>query len=102
MIVDCSSDDIVYTSLFTGVLGNYLKPSIAAAGMDPDHLPESDPSKTSFASGSSKPKSWKEIWGSGQGIGAVKAVVGAAELVDRLEREYLAARARLGLATAKE
>jgi len=102
MIVDCSSDDIVYTSLFTGVLGNYLKPSIAAAGMDPDHLPESDPSKMSFASGSSKRKSWKEIWGSGQGIGAVKAVVGAAELVDRLEREYLAARARLGLATAKE
>jgi nitronate monooxygenase len=99
MIVDCSSDDIVYTSLFTGVLGNYLKPSIAAAGMDPDNLPKSDPSKMSFASGSSKPKSWKDIWGSGQGIGAVKEIVGAAELVDRLEREYLAARARLGLAT---
>jgi len=97
MIVDGSSDDIVYTSLFTGVLGNYLKPSIAAAGMDPENLPESDPSKMSFASGSSKPKSWKEIWGSGQGIGAVKQVVGAAELVDRLEQEYLAARARLGL-----
>jgi len=98
MIVDCASDDIIYTSLFTGVLGNYLKPSIRAQGMDPDNLPESDPSKMSFASGSSKPKSWKEIWGAGQGIGAIKEVSGAAELVDRLDREYFAARARLGLA----
>ncbi len=98
MIVDCASDDIVYTSLFTGVLGNYLKPSIRAQGMDPDKLPESDPSKMSFASGSSKPKSWKEIWGAGQGIGAIKEVTGAAELVDRLDHEYRAARARLGLA----
>jgi nitronate monooxygenase len=98
MIVDCASDDIVYTSLFTGVLGNYLKPSIRAQGMDPDNLPESDPSKMSFASGSSKPKSWKEIWGAGQGIGAIKEVTGAAELVDRLDHEYRAARARLGLA----
>jgi nitronate monooxygenase len=65
--------------------------------MDPDNLPESDPSKMNFSSGSSKPKSWKEIWGSGQGIGAVKEVVGAAELVARLEREYNAARHRLGL-----
>jgi len=98
MIVDCAAEDIVYTNLFTGVLGNYLKPSIAAQGMDPDNLPASDASKMSFASGASKPKSWKDIWGSGQGIGAVHEIVGAAELVDRLEREYLAARARLGLA----
>ncbi len=98
MIVDGTSDDIVYTSLFTGVHGNYLKPSIRAQGMDPDRLPESDPSKMDFAGGSSKPKSWKDIWGAGQGIGAVKEVTGAAELVDRLEREYRAARARLGLA----
>ena len=92
MIVDCTSADIVYSNLFSGILGNYLKPSIAALGMDPDKLPESDPSQMDF----SKPKSWKEIWGSGQGIGAVHEIAGAAELVDRLEREYLAARSRLG------
>lgn len=97
MIVDGSSADIIYSSLFTGVYGNYLKPSIAAAGMDPDNLPESDPSQMNFSSGSSKPKSWKDIWGAGQGIGAIKDVVGAAELVARLEREYNAARHRLGL-----
>jgi nitronate monooxygenase len=79
-------------------LGNYLKPSIRRAGMDPDNLPESDPSKMDFSSGSSKPKSWKEIWGSGQGINAIKGVLGAAELIDNLEAEYLAARQRLGLA----
>jgi nitronate monooxygenase len=92
MIVDCTSADIVYSNLFSGILGNYLKPSIAALGMDPDKLPLSDPSQMDFA----KPKSWKEIWGSGQGIGAVHEIAGAAELVDRLEREYLAARARIG------
>jgi nitronate monooxygenase len=97
MIVECAADDIIYSSLFTGVYGNYLKPSVVAAGMDPDNLPESDPSKMNFSSGSSKPKSWKEIWGSGQGIGAVKDVVGAAELVARLENEYHLARRRLGL-----
>jgi nitronate monooxygenase len=102
MIVDCAADDIVYSSLFTGVLGNYLKPSVAAQGLDPDNLPESDPSAMNFSSGSSKPKSWKEIWGSGQGIGAVKEVVGAGDLVDRLEREYLAARARLGFCSRTE
>jgi len=95
MIVDSAADDVVYTSLFTGVLGNYLKPSVAAQGLDPDNLPSSDPSAMSFASGSSKPKSWKDIWGSGQGIGAVTDVVPAAALVDRLEREYRAARARI-------
>ncbi|WP_088343222.1 MULTISPECIES: nitronate monooxygenase family protein [Rhodomicrobium] len=97
MIAASAAEDIVYTNLFTGIHGNYLKPSITAAGMDPDNLPSSDPSAMNFASGTSKSKAWKEIWGSGQGIGAVKAVVPAAELVDRLERQYLAARARLGM-----
>src|SRR6478735_8743962 len=92
MIVASSSDDIVYSSLFTGVLGNYLKGSIRNAGLDPDALPESDPSKMSFA-GDAK-KAWKDIWGCGQGIGAIKAVVPAAELVARLAREYEAARAK--------
>jgi nitronate monooxygenase len=96
-IVDGAADDIVYTNYFTGVHGNYLKPSIAAQGLDPDNLPESDPSKMNFSSGSSKPKSWKDIWGCGQGIGAIKSVVTAAELVDRLAREYAAARRRLRL-----
>ena len=94
-IVESNSDDIVYSNLFTGVHGNYLKPSIRAAGMDPDHLPESDPSAMNFGDGAKK--AWKDIWGCGQGIGAVKAVVPAAELVARLKREYEAARARLGL-----
>jgi nitronate monooxygenase len=96
-IVESNSDDIVYSNLFTGVHGNYLKPSIRAAGMDPDNLPESDPSKMDFGGGEgSKPKAWKEIWGCGQGIGAVKAVVPAAEMVARLKREMLAAQQRLG------
>ena len=98
-IVDCNSDDIVYSSLFTGVHGNYLKPSIRAAGLDPDNLPESDPSKMSFGGGEgSKPKAWKEIWGSGQGIGAVTEVTSAAALVDRLKREYAAALQRVNAA----
>ncbi|MBK0400259.1 nitronate monooxygenase [Limibaculum sp. M0105] len=101
MVVESSSDDIVYSSLFTGVHGNYLKGSVRAAGMDPDNLPESDPSKMDFASGSSKPKSWKDIWGAGQGVGAVHEVTAAAQLVDRLAREYDAARARLGLSSAR-
>jgi nitronate monooxygenase len=99
-IVAGSSDDIVYTNLFTGVHGNYLKPSIVAAGLDPDHLPESDPSKMNFgggAEGASSAKAWKDIWGCGQGIGPVKAVLPTAALVDRLEREYRAARERLAL-----
>ena len=94
-IVDATSDDIVYTSLFTGVHGNYLKPSIRAAGLDPDHLPESDPSKMNFGSGR---KAWKDIWGCGQGIGAVHGVVPAADLVARLRSEYEAARARIDAA----
>ncbi len=94
MILACSSDDIVYSSLFTGVHGNYLKPSIRNAGMDPDHLPESDPSKMNFGGEGAK-KAWKDIWGCGQGIGAVKAVVPARELCERLAREYREARARV-------
>jgi nitronate monooxygenase len=94
-IVDCTSDDIVYSSLFTGVHGNYLKPSIRNAGMDPEDLPDGDVTKMSFGSGdSSKGKAWKDIWGCGQGIGAIKSVVPARELVARLQREYDAARAR--------
>ena len=96
-IVDSNSDDIVYSSLFTGVHGNYLKPSVRNAGMDPDNLPESDPTKMNFGGGDSAKKAWKDIWGCGQGIGAVKAVVPTAEMVARLRREYLAARARLVL-----
>jgi nitronate monooxygenase len=93
MIVGSSAEDIVYTSLFTGVHGNYLKRSIAAAGLDPDNLPESDPSKMSFGSGSTK--AWRDIWGAGQGVGAVDAVLATAELVARLEAEYRAAKIAL-------
>jgi nitronate monooxygenase len=93
MIVDSSSDDIVYSNLFTGVHGNYLKGSIRNAGLDPDNLPESDPSKMNFG-GDSK-KAWKDIWGCGQGIGAIKGVQPAAELIARLSREYEAARRRV-------
>ena len=95
-IVDGTSDDIVYSSLFTGVHGNYLKPSIRAAGLDPDHLPEGDVTTMNFGGGGEgAKKAWKDIWGCGQGIGAVHAVVPAAELVARLQREYDAARERL-------
>ena len=94
MIVESGAEDIVYTNLFTGVHGNYLKPSLVKAGLDPDHLPESDPSKMNFGS-DRPPKAWKEIWGCGQGIGAVKAVLGAGELVGRLQREYQEARREL-------
>lgn len=95
MITECGAEDIVYSSLFTGVWGNYLKPSIARAGMDPDNLPESDPSAMNFGANREKPKSWKEIWGAGQGIGAIKQVQPAAELVARLAQEYDAAKARM-------
>lgn len=99
MIVDSNAVDIVYSNLFTGVHGNYLAPSIVRAGMDPAHLPEGDLSTMNFGSGgNTSAKAWKDIWGCGQGIGAVKAVLPAAELVARLVREYDAARARLGLA----
>ncbi len=101
-IVDGSSDDIVYSSLFTGVHGNYLKPSIRAAGLDPDHLPESDPSAMSFGGGEgAKKKAWKDIWGCGQGIAAVDKVVPARELVARLAAEYREAGQRLSFKGAK-
>ena len=93
-IVECNSDDIVYSNLFTGVHGNYLKPSIRAAGLDPDNLPESDPSKMNFGGEGSK-KAWKDIWGCGQGIGAVTEVASTAGLVARLKAEYRAAQQRL-------
>jgi nitronate monooxygenase len=92
-IVDSNSDDIIYSNLFTGVNGNYLAPSIRAAGMDPDNLPESDPSNMSFGSGTSK--AWKDIWGCGQGIGAINQVQPAGELVAQFRREYEAARQRI-------
>ena len=92
-IVDGNSDDIVYSNLFTGVHGNYLAPSIRAAGMDPDNLPESDPSKMNF--GGDKSKAWKDIWGCGQGIGSINKVQSTAEYVAQLRQEYLQARARL-------
>jgi len=95
MIVDSSSNDIVYTNLFTGVHGNYLKPSISAAGLDPDNLEQSDASAMDFSQGQEKPKSWKEIWGSGQGIGAVSEVLPTAKLVDRLHHEFEQAQTRL-------
>ena len=95
-IVDGNSDAIVYSNLFTGVHGNYLAPSIRAAGMDPDNLPQSDPSTMNF--GGDAKKAWKDIWGCGQGIGAIDKVVPARELVARLAREYGTARARLALA----
>jgi nitronate monooxygenase len=92
-IVDCNSDDIVYSNLFTGVHGNYLAPSIRAAGMDPEQLPVSDHSTMDFAG--DKAKAWKEIWGCGQGIGAVTKVQPAAAYIAQLKREYVAAKARV-------
>ncbi len=99
MIVDSSARDIVYSSLFTGVLGNYLRGSISAAGLDPDNLPSGDPSQMDFAAAVGGAKAWKDIWGCGQGIAAVREVLPARQLVERLQREYEAARRRLcGLA----
>ncbi|OQW89198.1 MAG: 2-nitropropane dioxygenase [Rhodoferax ferrireducens] len=92
-IVDGTSDDIVYSNLFTGVHGNYLAPSIRAAGLDPEHLPESDPSAMNF--GGDKSKAWKDIWGCGQGIGAVTQIQSTADFIAQLKREYAAARQRL-------
>jgi nitronate monooxygenase len=88
MIVDSKAGDVIYTNLFTGVLGNYLKGSIINAGLDPDDLPESDPSKMNFASGSSKAKAWKDIWGAGQGVGGVREILPTSDLIARLSREY--------------
>lgn len=96
-IVEGVAADIVYSNYFTGVHGNYLKPSIRAAGLDPDDLPDADPSKMDFEQATGGAKAWKDIWGSGQGIGAIKAVEPVATLVDRMEAEYQAARTRLAL-----
>ncbi len=96
MIVESRADDIVYSNLFTGVHGNYLRPSIVRAGMDPDNLAVSDPSAMNFGSGgNTDAKAWKDIWGCGQGIGAVDAVLPVADYVARLVREYAAAKARI-------
>ena len=105
-IVEGRAADIVYSNLFTGVHGNYLRGSIERAGLDPDRLPEGDLKTMDFGGGANsggggaKPKAWRDIWGSGQGIGAVDAVESVADRIDRLDREYRAARARLGLAPA--
>src|SRR5262249_45670813 len=92
MITSSKAEDIVYSNLFTGVHGNYLKPSIVAAGMDPDNLPTSDASKMSFGTDASgeraKPKAWKEIWGWGQGVGSIGKIVPGAELIGRFKKEY--------------
>jgi len=95
MITQSNADDIVYSSLFTGVHGNYLKPSIANAGMDPDNLPQSDPSAMDFSDKRNRPKSWKDIWGAGQGIGSVKELVSTQARVDQLYHEYVSARQNL-------
>ena len=101
MITQSESSDIVYSNLFTGVHGNYLRPSIVKAGMDPDNLPTSDPSAMNFGSGgNTDAKAWKDIWGCGQGIGAVKSVLSAGEYVAKLVSEYGAAKARIGLGPA--
>jgi nitronate monooxygenase len=93
MIARCAASDIVYTNLITGVHGNYLRPSLTRAGLDPDNLPEGDVSKMNFREGSTK--AWKDVWGAGQGIGAISATVPAASLIDRLDGEYRAALSRL-------
>ena len=101
MIVDSAGDDIVYSNLFTGVHGNYLRPSIVAAGLDPDNLPQSDPSKMNFGSGgNTKAKAWKDIWGCGQGIGAVQEILGAGDFVAKLAEEYETAKAELAQKTS--
>ena len=94
MICDSGAEDILYTDHFTGVKGNYLIPSIAAAGMDPTALGDDKGDVSSVAAGE-KSKAWRDIWGAGQGIGAIRSVPPAAEVVARLEREFAAAKARL-------
>ena len=97
-IVASSASDIIYTNLFTGVHGNYLRASIERAGLDPENLPQSDPSKMNFATSGGSAKAWRDIWGSGQGIGAIDAIPSAAELVARLRDEYDRALASLSAA----
>jgi len=101
MIVDSTAADVVYSNLFTGVLGNYLRGSIVDAGLDPDRLPQADKSTMSFGSGgSARSKAWRDIWGAGQGVGSIDAVLGAAEVVEVLRRDYHQARARLAASGA--
>ncbi|EOD10762.1 hypothetical protein EMIHUDRAFT_459824 [Emiliania huxleyi CCMP1516] len=101
-IVESVAADIVYSSLFTGVHGNYLRPSIMAAGLDPDNLPEGDVTQMDFGSGgNTDAKAWKDIWGCGQGIGAIKEVSTAGEIVERLKGEYAAAVAESRAATGR-
>ncbi|MCP4316612.1 MAG: nitronate monooxygenase [Hyphomicrobiales bacterium] len=95
MIVDSAAADVVYSNFFTGIHGNYLKPSIEKAGMDPDDLPEADATKMNFGERETGAKAWKDIWGSGQGIGAVKSVRSVSEFVDQLDAEYRQVRERL-------
>jgi nitronate monooxygenase len=95
MIVSSSAADIVYTPYFSGVHGNYLKPSIAAAGLDPDNLPASDPAKMSFDKREERPKAWKDVWGAGQGVGSIDDIPPAREVVARLCAEYEAAKQAL-------
>ncbi|MET3664995.1 nitronate monooxygenase family protein [Caulobacter sp. 1776] len=101
MIVDSKADDILYSNLFTGVHGNYLRPSVIRAGLDPENLPVSDPSKMNFGSGGNQDaKAWRDIWGCGQGIGAIDTVLSAAELIAKLSAEYEQAKAELAAKTA--
>lgn len=95
MIVQSSAKDIVYSNYFTGIHGNYLRPSIEAAGMDPDHLPEADPSKMDFHKATTGAKAWKDIWGCGQGIGAVKEILPAEQLIERWIKQYKVAKSAL-------
>lgn len=98
MIVDSAGEDIVYSSLFTGVSGNYLKKSVENAGMDPNNLPEADKSAMNFGSGgNTEAKAWKDIWGSGQGVGSIHNIPTVQEIVDDLKKEYEAAKARLSI-----
>jgi len=96
-IVESTAADVVYTNLFTGVHGNYLKKSIVNAGLDPENLPEADKSKMNFGSGGTGAKAWRDIWGAGQGVGLMDDVPSVAQMVDRLQTEYQAARQRLAL-----
>jgi nitronate monooxygenase len=101
MIVESTGEDIVYSNLFTGVHGNYLRPSIERAGLDPDNLPQADPSKMNFGSGgNTEAKAWKDIWGCGQGIGVLNDIPSTADFVDRLAAEYETAKAELAAKTA--
>ncbi|QRQ87163.1 NAD(P)H-dependent flavin oxidoreductase [Cupriavidus oxalaticus] len=97
-ITSSAAADIVYTNVFTGVHGNYIRESISNAGLDPDNLPVADKTRMDFSSGSSKAKAWKDIWGAGQGVGQIHDIPGAGEIVARMKAEYDAAKARLGIA----